>query len=134
MDADHLTIEIVTPTSQYLENEVEYLRAPGVDGLFGVMVGHVPAIIALDSGEIAIDQNGSRKYLATSGGYAEIHRDEVTLIVETAELANEIDVERARAAAERAKDRLSREEGVDVIRAQAALERANNRLQVAGRR
>ena len=113
---------------------MDYLRAPGLDGLFGVMLGHVPAIIALDTGEITIEQNGSRKYLATSGGYAEIHRDDVTLIVETAERAGEIDVERAKAAEKRASERLEDGEEVDTSRAKDALARARNRIRVAERR
>jgi len=136
MIPEHLSVEIVTPTSQIFESEVDYLRAPGIDGLFGVMPGHVPSVIALDIGEIAVEQTGDRKYLATSGGYAEIHSDQVTLIVETAERVEEIDLERAKSAEQRARERLEhkRDQTVDEARAKAALHRAANRIRIAGRR
>ena len=65
-------LEIVTPT-QILESEnVSYARCPGVDGLFGIMKGHVKGIIALDIGELKIICEGRNSFLATSGGYVEI--------------------------------------------------------------
>lgn len=136
MIPEHLSVEIVTPTSQIFESEVGYLRAPGIDGLFGVMPGHVPSVMALDIGEIAVEQTGDRKYLATSGGYAEIHSDRVTLIVETAERVDEIDLERAKSAKQRARERLAhkREDAIDETRANAALQRALNRIRIADRR
>jgi len=136
MIPEHLSVEIVTPTSQIFESEVDYLRAPGTDGLFGVMPGHVPSVITLDIGEIAVEQTGDRKYIATSGGYAEIHAERVVLIVETAERVEEIDVNRAKSAEKRARERLEhkREDTVDEARANAALQRALNRIRIADRR
>jgi len=136
MIPEHLSVEIVTPTSQIFESEVDYLRAPGTDGLFGVMPGHVPSVITLDIGEIAVEQTGDRKYIATSGGYAEIHAERVVLIVETAERVEEIDVNRAKSAEKRARERLEhkREDTVDETRANAALQRALNRIRIADRR
>ncbi|MBD3275567.1 MAG: ATP synthase F1 subunit epsilon, partial [Candidatus Marinimicrobia bacterium] len=102
---------------------------------FGVMPGHVPSIIALDIGEVSIQQSGDREFWATSGGYAEIHPDRVVLIVESAERSSNIDIDRAKSAAERAKDRLEKkkQEQIDEARARAALNRAMNRLSVAKR-
>ena len=135
MIPEHLAVEIVTPTSLRKESRVDYVRAPGTDGLFGVMPGHVPALIALDSGEISLEQRGERRYFSTSGGYAEIHNEKVILLVETAEESDKIDVERAREALDRAKERLavSEKSEIDTERARAALERAKNRLTVAKR-
>ncbi len=135
MIPDSLSVEIVTPTGISVEHQVEYVRAPGLDGLFGVMPGHVPAIIALDVGEISIEQNDDREYWATGGGYAEIHQDRVILLVESAERSSDIDTERAESSAERARNRLEkkREEQIDEARARASLERALNRLGVANR-
>ena len=68
-------LEIITPTQVFDEGQVSYLRAPSTNGLFGVMAGHVPAMIALAVGEIKINKNSLVKYMATSGGYAEIKKE-----------------------------------------------------------
>lgn len=135
MIPNSLSVEIVTPTGINEKHQVGYVRAPGLDGLFGVMPGHVASIIALDIGEVSIKQSGEREFWATSGGYAEIHPDRVVLIVESAERSSNIDVERAKSAAERAKNRLEKkkQEQIDEARARAALNRAMNRLSVAKR-
>jgi len=135
MIPEHLSVEIVTPTSLQEEQQVDYLRAPGADGLFGVMPGHIPALIALDIGEFAVEQRGERRYFATSGGYAEIHNEKVVLLVETAEESGKIDTERAEASRERALERLKDKENsdLDIERAKSSLRRANNRLTVAKR-
>jgi len=135
-------LEIVTPTRVLDLGPVNYLRAPSLDGLFGVMARHTRAMISLEVGEIKVvprrgpDGNeGKPQYYATNGGYADIHGNNVQLLVETAEEAGEIDAERAKAAAERARGRVhSRESGIDEARAEAALHRALIRLVVAGRR
>ncbi|HKJ69947.1 MAG TPA: F0F1 ATP synthase subunit epsilon [bacterium] len=137
MARDQLTVEIVTPTSAEETRQVSYLRAPGVDGLFGVLPGHIPAMIALDIGEIGIEQQSGQQYWATSGGYAEIHRDRVVLLVETAELATKIDVERAKSSAQRARRRLKdadRNPDIDPDRARHSLQRALNRLSIVEER
>ncbi len=134
MAAEDLTVEIVTPTSVHEAHNVSYVRAPGVDGLFGVMTGHVPAMIALQMGELGIEDQGGRQFWATSGGYAEVHRDRVVLLLETAEPAATIDVDRARQAADRARERLKQAKenpDIDQERARHALQRALNRLSIA---
>lgn len=135
-------LEIVTPTRVIDCGPVNYLRAPSMDGLFGVMARHTRAMITLEVGEIKVvrrrspdGKEGQPRYYATNGGYADIHGNNVQLLVETAEEAGEIDVDRARSAAERARGRIyGREAGIDEARAEAALHRALNRLGVAGKR
>ena len=128
-------LEIVTPTQVIDCGPVNYLRAPSLDGLFGIMARHTRAMISLEVGEIKVVKEGKPQYYATNGGYADIHGNSVQLLVETAEEAGEIDAERARSAAERARGRVhSREAGIDEARAEAALHRALIRLVVAGRR
>ncbi len=122
-------LEIVTPTRVIKEKDISYVRCPGVDGSFGVLGGHAEAMIALDIGPVKISGNGGDCWLATSGGYAEIKGDKVLLLVETAEFQEEIDVERAKKALERAEMRL-KQENADRIRAKASLARAMNRLQI----
>ena len=125
-------LEIVTPTKVLDEGQVEYLRCQGLDGSFGVMANHREAIIALGVGEIKVTQNGKEHFLATSGGFIEITKEKVELLLETYELAEEIDSKRATAALERAKERKHHSE-MDQIRNDASLERAVNRLKVSKR-
>lgn len=125
-------LEIVTPTKILDEGQVEYLRCPGLDGSFGVMANHREAIIALSVGEIKVTQNGKEHFLATSGGFVEITREKVELLLETYELAEEIDTKRASAAFDRAKERKDQKE-IDQTRNDASLQRAVNRLKVSKR-
>ncbi len=127
-------LEIVTPTRVYDEGEVAYVRCPGIDGLFGVMANHTKSVFALTVGEIKIiRENEEPRYFATSGGYAEVTGRKVQLLLESAERSDEINVERAKEAIQRAKDRLSQKQKIDVTRAESSLQRALNRLRVAQR-
>jgi len=125
-------LEIVTPTKLLDEGQVEYVRCPGLDGSFGVMASHREAIIALGVGEIKVTQNGKDHFLATSGGFAEITRAKVELLLETYERTEEIDTSRAENALQRAEERI-KAKGMDTISNKAALERAVNRLRVSKR-
>ncbi len=130
--AKTFNLEIVTPTKVLDEGQVEYLRAPSTDGLFGVMKGHTKSMIALDIGEIKITKNGTDHFLSTSGGYAEITGDSVQILAETVEKSEEIDADRAKESAERAEKRM-KDTQMDRIRSRLALERAKNRLRVSKR-
>ena len=125
-------LEIVTPTKLLDEGQVEHVRCPGLDGSFGVMASHREAIIALGVGEIKVTQNGKDHFLATSGGFAEITREKVELLLETYERTEEIDTSRAENALQRAEERI-KAKGMDTISNKAALERAANRLRVSKR-
>lgn len=128
-------LEIVTPTRILDMGEITYLRAPSTDGLFGVLPRHTNAVIALDVGEISVEKNGKREYFATSGGFAEIHTDSIMLLVESAESGDDIDLERAKASAKRAKKRLKENySDIDSDRATMALQKALNRMMIAGKR
>ena len=89
-------LEIITPEKVYDEGQVSYLRAPSLDGLFGVQGRHAPAIIAMSIGEIKVTKEGKESYYATSGGFADIRPENVQLLVETAEKITDIDKERAK--------------------------------------
>ena len=125
-------LEIVTPTKTLDQGGVSYVRCPGTKGLFGVMGGHTEALFALAVGEIKVRKDGNTSYLSTSGGYAEVTREKVSLLLETVEEAREIDASRAQEASDRAKARLSKKEG-DEVRARESLFRAVNRLKVSSR-
>ena len=125
-------LEIVTPTKTLDQGGVSYVRCPGTKGLFGVMGGHTEALFALAVGEIKVTKDGNTSYLSTSGGYAEVTREKVSLLLETVEEAREIDASRAQEASDRAKARVSKKEG-DEVRARESLFRAVNRLKVSSR-
>ena len=126
-------LDIVTPTRNLEEMVVSYVRCPGLDGSFGIMANHQEGIFSLDIGEIMVKTESETKYLSTSGGFAEIVNDGVTILVETVESASDIDIPRAEAALQRARDRKSSSDNeiLDQARLESALSRALNRLQVA---
>ena len=126
-------LDIVTPTRNLEEMVVSYVRCPGLDGSFGIMANHQEGIFSLDIGEIMVKTESETKYLSTSGGFAEIVNDGVTILVETVESASDIDIPRAEAALQRARDRKSSsdKENLDQLRLDSALSRALNRLRVS---
>lgn len=130
-------LEIVTPQRLLLSDEVTELVAPGAEGYFGVLPGHVPFITTLDIGELTYWRGKDERHLAVTWGYIEVRGDRVIVLAETAERAEEIDAERAERARQRAERRLrdwgEGDESIDFARAQSALQRALTRLQVAAR-
>ena len=127
--AKELRLEIVTPDRLVMSADVEYVGAPGVLGEFGVLPGHVPFLSALGIGNLHYNQGGKTYYVFVSGGFAEVSGDKVTVLAEVAERAEEIDMERARHAEERARARITkREEALNAARANAALQRALARI------
>ncbi len=129
---DIFQLEIVTPIKIFDEGQVEYVRCPGLDGSFGVLANHREAIIALGVGEIKVTKNGKDHFLATSGGFAEITKEKVELLLESYEQAEEIDTSRAEDALKRADERELSEE-IDSTRNNASLQRAVNRIKVSKR-
>ena len=131
-----MDIEVVAVDHNVYSGQAVSVTIPGADGYFGVLSGHAPIIASLGVGMITIvPLTGQPVVLAVSGGFAEVVNDHVTILAETAEMAEQIDIERARLAVDRARARLiGVEEGADLDRARAALLRALNRLRVAGYR
>ena len=125
-------LDIITPSNVISEGQVEYLRAPSTEGLFGIMGGHAVATILMDTGEIKVTKDGTEFYYATNGGFADIRPESVMLLVETAEKVSDIDKDRADAALKRAEDRLKDNE-IDLKRAKAAINRARSRLKISNR-
>ncbi|MBU0987291.1 MAG: F0F1 ATP synthase subunit epsilon [Proteobacteria bacterium] len=132
--AGNIKLEIVTPEKYVVDEEAQIAVAPGVLGEFGVLIGHTPFLTTLKTGIVRYtDKNGTERFVFVSGGFAEALPDKVTVLAESAERRREIDLERAKAAMERAQERLAREkdEDVDFQRAQAALHRAIERIKLA---
>jgi F-type H+-transporting ATPase subunit epsilon len=133
--ADTFQLEVVTPEKKVVEAAAEEVQIPGKNGYLGVLPGHAPLITELAVGEIKYRANSEEQRLAVAWGFAEVLPDKVTILAETAERPDEIDVERARKAKERAEQRLtSGDTEVDVERALDALHRADARLDVASHR
>jgi F-type H+-transporting ATPase subunit epsilon len=133
--AEKIKLEVVTPEKYVVDEEVEIVVAPGVIGEFGVLIGHTPFLTILKTGTVRYtDANGKERFVFVSGGFAEALPDKVTVLAESAERRRDIDVARAKAAQQRAQERLAQEksEDIDFLRAQIALERAISRLNLAG--
>ncbi len=130
-----LRLEIVTPDQVVLSSDVEYVGAPGVDGEFGVLAGHIPLLTALSIGTL-VYRIGNKDYMAfVAGGFAEV-ADNKIILAQAAELAENIDVERAEKAKARAEERLQNakhQDGIDIVRAENAMKRALTRLRIAGK-
>ena len=123
-------LNIITPTDTFNYSDVEYLRAPSVDGLFGVLSGHISSIIALDVGEVKIVNNNKSIRIATSGGFADINKKNVTLVLETAEEAINIDIKRANESIDRAKKYIN-DTPSDMKRALDSIKKAKNRIRIS---
>ena len=127
--ANLIKLEIVTPDRNLLSEEVEYVGAPGVYGEFGVLPSHIPFLSALGIGSLFYKKDGKRYYIFLAGGFAEVTPTKVTVLAEVAEKAEEISVERARKAREKAEQRVSQQqEEIDFVRARAAMARAMHRM------
>ncbi|MGF7049063.1 F-type H+-transporting ATPase subunit epsilon [Paenibacillus sp. DS2015] len=131
-----ILLEIVTPDHIAYSGQVEGLVVRGVEGALGILPGHIPFVTPLQVAPIIV-QLGKEQHLsiAISGGFVEVRKDKVVVLAESAELSEEIDVERARAAQERAERRLaarSTQDHIDFQRAELALKRAMNRIDVSG--
>jgi F-type H+-transporting ATPase subunit epsilon len=130
-----LLLEVVTPTRMVVREEIEEVVAPGAEGYFGIMGGHLPFMSALKIGELAYRKNGRWRYLAVSWGYVEVRPETVIVLAETAERAEEIDVARAERARDTARERLASwgEEPIDISEVEAALAGAATRIEVAAK-
>ena len=128
-------LEIVTPEKTIYSGQVRHVQAPGSEGSFGVLIWARSFLTSLSIGLLRIDEDGGGQVdMAVSGGFAQVASQGVTVLAETAERGDQIDVERASSARERAEGRLGNTSSgeVDAARAQVALARAVNRLKVSG--
>ncbi len=131
--AKTIHLEIVTPDRKLLSEDVEFVGAPGFNGEFGVLPDHASFLSALGIGSLHYNQGGKTSWVFISGGFAEVSANKMSVLAEIAERAEEIDVERARKAKERAEKRLAdHREKIDFARSQAALHRALARMKTKG--
>ena len=129
-------LSVITPTRTLLDEEVTSIVVPGSEGYLGVLAHHAPLIAALAPGKLTVKTEGGQTHVyALSGGFVEVSNNKAILLADAMETLEEIDVERAKKAAERARKRI--DEGGklwDVPRASEALNRALNRIHVHGGR
>ena len=132
--ADKLKLEMVTPYKRVLSEEVDEITAPGFIGELGLLPGHTPLLTTLKVGELSYRKGNEQFFVAVNWGYLEVEEGTVTVLVDTAEKSDEIDLERAKVALGRAEDALKAlsQEDKDFVVMEAALERALIRIQVAG--
>ena len=127
-------LEIVTPSGIIYQDDIRHIKMPGTEGYLGIMFNHAPFITTLKIGEVKIDLEKKTKYFALCGGVVEVLPDMTTLLVESAEEASDIDVERAIYSEERAERRLKDKiPDIDIERARLSLSKAQNRIKVSKR-
>lgn len=131
-----LLLEIITPSKCAFAGEVLSATIPGVKGSFQILFNHAPILSSFEIGKIKIiDKNKRLIEFATSGGTVEVFKNKILILAESVETKDDIDIKRAQAAFQRAKDRISnRTKDTDITRAEGALAKAANRLKLAGKK
>lgn len=125
-------LEVVTPDKNFFEGEVEMAIVRTTEGDVGILKDHEPIVAPVSVGAIRIKQEGVFKYAACAGGFLTVDEEKVIVITDAAEWGEEIDVNRAQDAADRAARRLDeRQAELDVLRAKVSMERAMNRIRVS---
>lgn len=131
--AKEILLEVITPSKAGYSGMVNSVTLPGASGMFQVLFNHAPMISSLDVGIVKIiEQGGKESLFATSGGTVEVLENKILLLAETFESADQIDVQRAKSAMDRAKERLAvkYKPDIDEVRAEAALKKAINRIKL----
>ncbi|WP_202079619.1 F0F1 ATP synthase subunit epsilon [Caldalkalibacillus salinus] len=128
-----VTVDIVTPERKVYEGQATMVVARGADGEIGVQPGHIPLVTPLKIGALRVKNGEKEEFIAVSGGFLEVRPDKVTVLAETAELPDEIDIDRAKLAKERAEKELSKLQKSDIEYdlQEQALQRALNRLNIS---
>jgi F-type H+-transporting ATPase subunit epsilon len=130
----HLALEIVTPDRAIVHEQVDEVQAPGAQGYFGVLPGHTPMLALLQVGTLWYRKGTEKHYLSLAGGVAEVTADRVIVLATIAERGEEIDVDRAQAARQRAEKRLAEHQrDLDLERARVSLLKAITRLNAANK-
>ncbi|MDP6064133.1 MAG: F0F1 ATP synthase subunit epsilon [SAR202 cluster bacterium] len=128
-------LDIVSAERHVSSDQVDLLVAPGVEGEVAILPSHAPLLTVLKPGEIRVVKDGENNFIAVSGGFMEVMPEKVTILADTAERLDEIDIERAEAALKAAQERIaSAPVDMDLHRALASLRRSQARIKVARRR
>ena len=129
-----IQLQIVSAERSLVNETVDEVEIPGSEGYFGVLPGHTPLLALLGAGELWYRQGTEKHYFSMAFGFAEVQPDQVTILAQIAERADEIDIARAEAAKKRAEERLAKSTvDMDAERARIALLKSLIRIQVATR-
>ena len=131
-----LHLEVVTPERKVYEDDVDMVIAPAADGYVGILPHHAPLLTVLGPGEFRVKKGGTEEVLAVFGGFLDVRGDRVVVLTEAAEPVEDIDVQRAQEARDRAQAALQAgpPSAADEARARASLQRALVRLRISERR
>jgi len=129
--AEKITLDIVTPYGHVFTENVDEVIAAGSEGEFGVLPNHVPFLTTIKVGILTYKKGSETGHFFVNWGYAEVGPDKVTILADSAEKSEEIDIERAREAMKRAEERLKKAAEIDEARATGSIERAVMRVQIA---
>lgn len=127
-----IKVSVVTPDGPVYESDVEMVSTKAQSGELGILPGHIPMVAPLQIGAVRLKNGGKTELVAVSGGFLEVRPEQVTILAQSAEQSDEIDIDRAIRAKERAEKRLQaqKQDNVDFKRAELALQRAINRINV----
>lgn len=128
--ANTMKLQIITPTKTILDEEVESVILFTTEGEMGVLYDHEPVVTLLGYKDVTYTQEGKKKRATTLGGFAEVTKDKIVILTDASELAEDIDLERARKAKERAEKRMG-DKNMDHLRAELALKKAIARIHLA---
>ena len=124
-----LTVNIVTPDGPVYDSEVDMVIAKSSAGEIGILPGHIPTVAPLEIGVVKLKKDGKNQFVAVNGGFLEVRPEKVTILAQSAEIADTIDLARAKEAMNRAEKRLQDKlDTSDHLRAELALRRALNRI------
>ncbi len=127
-----ILLEIVTPERKVLSKQVDMVVARGVAGDLGILPNHIPFVTALKIAPLRAKIGSAEDWIAVNGGFMQVSGEKVVILAESAELADDINVDRAQSAKSRAENRLSdKKEEIDFKRAELALQKALNRIEVS---
>lgn len=131
-----LTVRVITPDKTVWDNSAQEAILPSTTGQLGILSGHAPLLTALDTGVMRLRQDKNWVSIALFGGFAEVEDDTVTILVNGAERQDEIDLEKARAAYEKAQNRFNQSQSSDKksekIKAEQGLKKSRALFQAAG--
>ncbi|WP_058260392.1 F0F1 ATP synthase subunit epsilon [Fenollaria timonensis] len=129
---NRLYLKVVTPDKLFFEGEIDMLVARTIEGDVGILLNHSPLVTILDIGRLVIKDGDERKIAACAGGYIDVRNNNITVVSDACEWEEEIDINRAQRAKERASKRLE-DKGTDTFKAELALKKAINRINVGNK-
>jgi F-type H+-transporting ATPase subunit epsilon len=129
----NMFLEIVTPERKVYNKQIDMVIARGISGDLGILPNHIPFVTSLKIAPLRIQIGNDEEWIAINGGFLQVDGEKVIILAESAELATDINIERAESAKQRAENRItSKQQEIDHKRAEIALQKALNRIEVFG--